>query len=159
MSGEIALRPIREEDMELLYRVYYSTRVDELAMIVDWTDEMKEAFVRRAPGWFRVTAVSVAVVLLSGLNPNRYGAIATVMAYRRSPMQASLVEWTRADLWGPPYAFEPRSADHSSRGAVTRRGNRAESDGFMASPRLRFISSHFISFHGIRFSRPYPEMK
>lgn len=47
MSAAIDLRPIREEDMELLYRVYYSTRVNELAMIVDWTDEMKEAFVRQ----------------------------------------------------------------------------------------------------------------
>ena len=33
--------------MELLLRVYRSTREEELAMVVDWTDEMKDAFVRQ----------------------------------------------------------------------------------------------------------------
>jgi GNAT superfamily N-acetyltransferase len=33
--------------MELLFRVYRSTREEELAMVVDWTEEMKEAFVRQ----------------------------------------------------------------------------------------------------------------
>jgi ribosomal protein S18 acetylase RimI-like enzyme len=46
-NATITLRPIREEDMELLYQVYYSTREEELRMIVDWTQEMKEAFVRQ----------------------------------------------------------------------------------------------------------------
>lgn len=33
--------------MELLCRVYRSTREEELAMVVDWTEEMKDAFVRQ----------------------------------------------------------------------------------------------------------------
>ncbi|HKI04914.1 MAG TPA: GNAT family N-acetyltransferase [Thermoanaerobaculia bacterium] len=33
--------------MDFLLRVYHSTREDELAMVVDWTAEMKEAFVRQ----------------------------------------------------------------------------------------------------------------
>lgn len=33
--------------MDFLLRVYHSTREEELAMIVDWTDEMKDAFVRQ----------------------------------------------------------------------------------------------------------------
>jgi GNAT superfamily N-acetyltransferase len=33
--------------MELLFRVYRSTREEELAMVVDWTAEQKDAFVRQ----------------------------------------------------------------------------------------------------------------
>lgn len=43
---DVTLRPIREEDMELLFRLYASTRAEEMSMIVDWTDEQKEAFLR-----------------------------------------------------------------------------------------------------------------
>ena len=32
--------------MDLLLRVYGSTREEEIAMVVDWTDEQKDAFVR-----------------------------------------------------------------------------------------------------------------
>lgn len=32
--------------MDLLLRMYRSTREEELAMVVDWTDEQKDAFVR-----------------------------------------------------------------------------------------------------------------
>ena len=32
--------------MELLLRLYATTRADEMAMVTDWTDEQKEAFVR-----------------------------------------------------------------------------------------------------------------
>ena len=41
----ITFRPIEPGDMELLLRVYRSTREEELAMIVDWTAEMKDAFI------------------------------------------------------------------------------------------------------------------
>ena len=41
----ISLRPFTLEDEDFLYRVYYSTREDELAR-VPWTDEQKEAFVK-----------------------------------------------------------------------------------------------------------------
>jgi GNAT superfamily N-acetyltransferase len=42
----VTLRPIREEDMEVLFRVYASTRAEEMAMVVDWNDEQKDAFLR-----------------------------------------------------------------------------------------------------------------
>jgi ribosomal protein S18 acetylase RimI-like enzyme len=32
--------------MELLFHLYASTRAEEMAMVVDWTDEQKEAFLR-----------------------------------------------------------------------------------------------------------------
>ena len=50
-----------------------------------------------------VTALSIAV---SGLNPNGFGVLATLVEYRRSAMTASLFEWHRPYLWGPPYAFD-----------------------------------------------------
>ncbi len=40
---EITRRPITPEDEALLYRIYASTREDELAL-VDWNDEQKAAF-------------------------------------------------------------------------------------------------------------------
>lgn len=45
MSRSITFRPITSDDRELLLRVYRSTREDELAMVVDWTAEMKDAFI------------------------------------------------------------------------------------------------------------------
>ena len=42
----VTFRPIREEDMDFLFRLYASTRADEMALVVDWTDEQKEAFLR-----------------------------------------------------------------------------------------------------------------
>lgn len=41
----VTFRPIGPNDMEFLLRVYRSTREEELAMIVDWTPEMKDAFI------------------------------------------------------------------------------------------------------------------
>ena len=41
----VTLRPVTPDDEAFLYRVYASTRADEMA-IVPWTDEQKEAFVR-----------------------------------------------------------------------------------------------------------------
>jgi hypothetical protein len=65
-----------------------------------------ESLLRRAPDTRRVLLMSGLAVLLSGLNPNGYEALATVLRYRQSPMQATLIEWSRSDLWGPPYAFD-----------------------------------------------------
>ena len=45
MEPSITLRPIGEDDMGFLLRVYRSTREEELATVVDWTEEQKEAFV------------------------------------------------------------------------------------------------------------------
>lgn len=47
MDPRIALRSITPDDMELLLRIYRSTREEELAMVLDWTEEMKAAFVRQ----------------------------------------------------------------------------------------------------------------
>jgi ribosomal protein S18 acetylase RimI-like enzyme len=41
----VTFRPIEPGDMEFLLRVYRSTREEELVMIVDWTPEMKDAFI------------------------------------------------------------------------------------------------------------------
>ena len=42
----VTLRPIGEEDLDFLYRLYASTREEELA-VVDWPAEQKEAFLRQ----------------------------------------------------------------------------------------------------------------
>ena len=42
----VTLRPIAEEDLGFLYRLYASTREEELA-VVDWPAEQKEAFLRQ----------------------------------------------------------------------------------------------------------------
>ncbi len=65
-----------------------------------------EALARRAADHRRVLLACVAAVLVSGINPNGFEALATVAQYRHSPMQSALIEWSRADLWGPPYAFD-----------------------------------------------------
>jgi GNAT superfamily N-acetyltransferase len=42
----VTLRPIQEEDLEFLLRLYATTRADEMAMVMDWPDEQKEWFIR-----------------------------------------------------------------------------------------------------------------
>lgn len=59
-----------------------------------------EALVRRAPDARRILLMGGLAVLLSGLNPNGFAALVTVLRYRRSPLQATLIEWSRPDLWG-----------------------------------------------------------
>lgn len=41
----LAFRPVGDDDLEFLYRVYASTRTEELA-VTDWTDGQKHAFLR-----------------------------------------------------------------------------------------------------------------
>jgi ribosomal protein S18 acetylase RimI-like enzyme len=41
----ISFRPVAADDQELLYRIYASTRTEELAP-VPWSDEQKESFLR-----------------------------------------------------------------------------------------------------------------
>jgi len=65
-----------------------------------------EAVLRRAPDTRRVLLMGGLSIVLSGLNPNGYAALATVLRYRQSPLQATLIEWSHGDLWGPPYAFD-----------------------------------------------------
>jgi ribosomal protein S18 acetylase RimI-like enzyme len=45
-AAGLALRPVRDDDRELLYRVYASTREEELAL-TDWDAEHKAAFLRQ----------------------------------------------------------------------------------------------------------------
>jgi hypothetical protein len=60
---------------------------------------------RRTDRW-RWLAAGLATVVVSGANPNGFGALAAVLRYRQSPLQASLIEWSPASLWGSPYAFD-----------------------------------------------------
>jgi hypothetical protein len=50
-----------------------------------------------------ITTISIAV---SGLNPNGFGVLSALAAYRRSDLTANLVEWRPPSLWGPPYGFD-----------------------------------------------------
>jgi ribosomal protein S18 acetylase RimI-like enzyme len=45
MKDNITFRPITEKDRDFLYRVYASTREEELAL-TDWDDAQKEAFLQ-----------------------------------------------------------------------------------------------------------------
>jgi hypothetical protein len=65
-----------------------------------------EALLRRSADTRRVLVISGLAILLSGLNPNGFATLATVLRYRQSPLQATLIEWSAADLWGSPYAFD-----------------------------------------------------
>jgi ribosomal protein S18 acetylase RimI-like enzyme len=47
LDSRITLRPIGPDDMDLLLRVYGSTREEEMAMVVDWSAEQKAGFVRQ----------------------------------------------------------------------------------------------------------------
>lgn len=40
----IQLRRITEADLPVLYRIYASTRAEEMALVPDWTEEQKTAF-------------------------------------------------------------------------------------------------------------------
>lgn len=55
---------------------------------------------------WRLWSVSVCAIAISGLNPNGFGVIQTVLQYRRSELMMNLVEWRRPLLWGPPYSFD-----------------------------------------------------
>lgn len=64
-----------------------------------------EALLRKEPGARRLLIISAAVVLLSGVNPNGFGVIATLARYRQSYMQSLLYEWQPATFWGPSYGW------------------------------------------------------
>lgn len=71
IQAEVALRPVADEDLPFLLRVYASTRAEELAQ-VPWSAEQKEAFLRQQfeaqHAWWRehYTGASFDVVLLDG---------------------------------------------------------------------------------------------
>jgi hypothetical protein len=64
-----------------------------------------EALLTRAPDARRILAFSGAAVLASGLNPNGFNVVTTLVSYRQSPLTATLMEWSRPGFWGEPYAF------------------------------------------------------
>ena len=41
------LRAFREDDLEFLCELYASTRADEMALLIDWSQEQKQAFLRQ----------------------------------------------------------------------------------------------------------------
>ena len=72
----VALRPATPEDRELLYRVYASTREEELAP-VPWPAEAKEAFLRQQfeaqDAWWRThyAGATFEVVVVDGRDAGR----------------------------------------------------------------------------------------
>jgi hypothetical protein len=64
-----------------------------------------EALLTRAPDAKPILAFSGAAVLVSGLNPNGFNVVSTLISYRQSPLTATLIEWSRPGFWGEPYAF------------------------------------------------------
>jgi GNAT superfamily N-acetyltransferase len=93
LDPRITLRPIGPDDMELLLRVYRSTREEELAMVVDWTDEMKDAFVLQQfsaqHAWYQEHYVGATfdVILIDGAPAGR-------LYVHRRPDEIRLVDIT-----------------------------------------------------------------
>jgi ribosomal protein S18 acetylase RimI-like enzyme len=73
----VTFRPIAPDDMDFLLRVYRSTREEELAMVMDWTAEQKDAFVRHQSdaqhAWYRdhYEGAQFDVVLIDGAPAGR----------------------------------------------------------------------------------------
>jgi ribosomal protein S18 acetylase RimI-like enzyme len=45
-ASAVTLRPVTDEDEEILLKIYASTREDEMQQATGWTDEQKEMFLR-----------------------------------------------------------------------------------------------------------------
>ena len=71
MGWAVELRPVEPGDEQLLFRVYASTRIEELA-VVPWDDAQKEAFLRAQfeaqDQWYRehYAGASFDVVVIGG---------------------------------------------------------------------------------------------
>jgi len=65
-----------------------------------------DAWHSRASDRKMVWIASGVALLVSGLNPNGFGVIATLLLYRQSALTSTLIEWQKPYLWGPPYAFD-----------------------------------------------------
>lgn len=46
VASNVTLRPVTDDDEEILLKIYASTREDEMQQAVGWTDEQKEMFLR-----------------------------------------------------------------------------------------------------------------
>jgi hypothetical protein len=64
-----------------------------------------DALVRRAPDVRRLLIVSGVTFLASGINPNGFAIIPTILRYRQSAMTAVNLEWMPPKLWADPYGF------------------------------------------------------
>jgi hypothetical protein len=66
-----------------------------------------EALIRRTADARRLLLLSVLTFLASGVNPNGFGIVATLLRYNReSYLTSSNLEWRHADLWGMPYGYD-----------------------------------------------------
>jgi ribosomal protein S18 acetylase RimI-like enzyme len=90
-DSRVSFRPIAPDDMDFLLRVYHSTREEELAMIVDWTAEMKDAFIRQQFNaqhiWYQEHYVGAEfqVILVDGVPAGR-------LYVHRRPKEIRLVD-------------------------------------------------------------------
>jgi len=77
--------------MELLFRIYRSTREEELALVVDWSDEQKDAFVRQQfnaqHAWYQehYLGAEFQVILVDGVPAGR-------LYVHRRPAEIRLVD-------------------------------------------------------------------
>jgi hypothetical protein len=54
----------------------------------------------------QVLGIAALSILVSWLNPNHFRIVEILGLYRQSSVTATLLEWKRPYLWGPPYAFD-----------------------------------------------------
>jgi len=54
----------------------------------------------------QVLGIAALSILLSVLNPNYFRIVEILPLYRQSALTATLIEWKRPYLWGPPYTFD-----------------------------------------------------
>ncbi len=54
----------------------------------------------------RLWLVTICTIGASAINPNGFGAVASLVHYRQGTQVSNLVEWHPPYLWGPPYAFD-----------------------------------------------------
>jgi ribosomal protein S18 acetylase RimI-like enzyme len=77
LDPRITFRPITPDDMELLLRIYRSTREEELSMVPDWTEEMKAAFIHHQfsaqHAWYQehYQEAQLDIVLVDGVPAGR----------------------------------------------------------------------------------------
>src|SRR5206468_2443371 len=64
-----------------------------------------DALLRRAADAKRILLAGGVTVLISGANPNGFAVLPTLLEYRHSALQSTLIEWSPADLFGPPWPF------------------------------------------------------
>jgi hypothetical protein len=65
-----------------------------------------ETFLRPTQDRRRLWLIAACSIAISGLNPNGFGALATLLKYRQSALTTTLLEWQRPSLWGQPHGFD-----------------------------------------------------